>query len=190
ARAPRQSRVDPHQLHVSAAAPELPRPGRRRVSRQGERVRTGLGDRRQLEPRRMSRLRVLHLEHSEPDGELLARRLTSEGGAAQIVRVATLPAFQSALAAGGFDLIISDYSLPGADGLQALALAIELAPHIPFLMVTGTIGEEKAAAALKAGATDFILKDRLERLAPAARRALAEVAERRQRQLAEDALRQ
>jgi PAS domain S-box-containing protein len=137
----------------------------------------------------MSRLRVLHLEDSEPDGELIARRLTSEGVAAQIVRVATLPAFESALATGGFDLIISDYSLPGADGLQALAVAIELAPHIPFLMVTGTIGEEKAAAALKAGATDFILKDRLERLAPATRRALAEVAERRQRQLAEDALR-
>jgi len=138
----------------------------------------------------MSRLQVLHLEDSEPDGELVARRLTTEGVAAQIVRVATLPAFRSALAAGGFDLIISDYSLPGGDGLQALAVAIELAPHIPFLMVTGTIGEEKAAAALKAGATDFILKDRLERLAPAARRALAEVAERHQRQLAEDALRQ
>ena len=138
----------------------------------------------------MSRLNVLHLEDSEPDGELIARRLTTEGVAAQIVRVATLPAFRNALAAGGFDLIISDYSLPGADGLQALAVAIELAPHIPFLMVTGTIGEEKAAAALKAGATDFILKDRLERLAPAARRALAEVAERRQRQLAEEALRQ
>jgi PAS domain S-box-containing protein len=138
----------------------------------------------------MSRLHVLHLEDSEPDGELIARRLTTEGVAAQIVRVATLPAFRSALAAGGFDLIISDYSLPGADGLQALAVAIELAPHIPFLMVTGTIGEEKAAAALKAGATDFILKDRLERLAPAARRALAEVAERHQRQLAEEALRQ
>ncbi|HXI32835.1 MAG TPA: response regulator [Gemmatimonadales bacterium] len=138
----------------------------------------------------MSRLHVLHLEDSEPDGELIARRLTTEGVAAQIVRVATLPAFRNALAAGGFDLIISDYSLPGADGLQALAVAIELAPHIPFLMVTGTIGEEKAAAALKAGATDFILKDRLERLAPAARRALAEVAERRQRQLAEEALRQ
>jgi PAS domain S-box-containing protein len=138
----------------------------------------------------MNRLHVLHLEDSEPDGELIARRLTTEGVAAQIVRVATLPSFRSALAAGGFDLIISDYSLPGADGLQALAVAIELAPHIPFLMVTGTIGEEKAAAALKAGATDFILKDRLERLAPAARRALAEVAERQQRQLAEEALRQ
>ena len=137
----------------------------------------------------MSRLHVLHLEDSEPDGELIARRLTSEGLAADIVRVATLPAFRSALAAGGYDLIISDYSLPGADGLQALAVALELAPHTPFLMVTGTIGEEKAAAALKAGATDFILKDRLERLAPATRRALAEVAERRQRQLAEEALR-
>ena len=138
----------------------------------------------------MSRLHVLHLEDSEPDGELIARRLTSEGVAADVVRVATLPAFRDALAAGGFDLIISDYSLPGGDGLQALAVALELAPHIPFLMVTGTIGEEKAAAALKAGATDFILKDHLERLAPATRRALAEVAERRQRQLAEDALRQ
>ena len=134
-------------------------------------------------------LRVLHLEDSEPDGILIARRLAAEGIAADVVRVPLLPAFRDALAAGGFDLIISDYSLPGSDGLEALAVAIELAPHIPFLMVTGTIGEEKAAAALKAGATDFILKDRLERLGPATRRALAEVAERRQRQLAEAALR-
>src|SRR5258708_34929179 len=97
----------------------------------------------------MSRLHVLHLEDSEPDGELIARRLTTEGVAAQLVRVTTLPAFRSALAAGGVDLINFDYSLSGAAGLQALAAAIELAPQIPVLIGSGSIREGEAAATLK-----------------------------------------
>jgi signal transduction histidine kinase len=86
-------------------------------------------------------------------------------------------------------MILSDYALPSFDGYAALALAKEKVPNIPFIFVTGTMGEEVAIEPLKSGATDYVLKTRLARLGPAVHRALRESADRRERQRAEDKLR-
>src|SRR5207245_11738531 len=85
--------------------------------------------------------------------------------------------FRAALEQKVCDLILSDYSVPGYDGPSALALAREQCPDIPFLFVSGRIGDEVAVECLKAGATDYVLKDRLARLVPAIRRALNEAEE-------------
>jgi len=87
------------------------------------------------------------------------------------------------------DLILSDYSLPGFDGSSALELAHQTRPQVPFLFVSGALGEELAIETLKSGATDYVLKQRLERLVPSVRRALREAEERAERQRAETALR-
>src|SRR5439155_9024815 len=87
------------------------------------------------------------------------------------------------------ELILSDYSLPGFNGKDALEIAREKVPNIPFIFVTGTMGEEVAIETLKSGATDYVLKTRLARLGPAVQRALRESADRRERQRAEDKLR-
>ncbi|MBI4419650.1 MAG: response regulator [Gemmatimonadetes bacterium] len=134
-------------------------------------------------------LRVLHLEDNTTDAALVEEALRAEGYAPQVQRVETREAFLDALEGGEYDLILSDYSLPTFDGMRALELAHDRVAETPFLLVTGTIGEEKAAHALRNGATDFVLKHRLERLGSAVRRALAEVHERRQRRHVEEMLR-
>jgi PAS domain S-box-containing protein len=147
-----------------------------------------------LEPGRRGRLvaeqrktRILHLEDSALDAELVEALLSSEV-ACEIVRVDTREGFEAALATGGFDVILSDYSLPGFGGPAALALARQSCPDVPYLFVSGSIGEDRAIETLRGGATDYVLKDRLSRLAPAVRRALEEAADRRRRQEAEKAL--
>ena len=97
--------------------------------------------------------------------------------------------FLTALARGGFDLVLADYRLPGFDGLQALALWRERRSDTPFLFVTGSMGEERAVESLKSGATDYILKDNLARLVPAVRRALKDAEESAGRLAGEEALR-
>ena len=91
----------------------------------------------------------------------------------------------AALAQGGFDLILSDFSLPGFDGLSALGMALDRFPDVPFILVSGILGEERAIDSLKRGATDYVLKERLTRLVPAVQRAMLEVKERVKRKLAE-----
>ena len=97
----------------------------------------------------------------------------------RIERVDSEAGFLTALQHGGVDLVLADFSLPGCDGLEALQLAKQVAPDIPFLIVSGLIGEEAAVDSLRNGATDYILKDRLSRLAPAVRRALDDAGLRR-----------
>jgi PAS domain S-box-containing protein len=104
-------------------------------------------------------------------------------------RVDTSDAMRAALDRGPWDIVISDYHMPQFNGLEALRLLQEKAPGVPFVMVTGTLGEEVAAGVMKAGADDFLLKDRLARLVPVVERALREAEERRQRRRTEDALR-
>jgi diguanylate cyclase (GGDEF)-like protein len=133
-----------------------------------------------------SSLRILHLEDNRNDAELVQAMLASDSIACELVRVETRNQFLAAMNQGGFDLILCDYSMPSFDGRTALALAKEKCPDLPFLFVSGTIGEERAVEALKNGATDYILKDRLGRLAPAVRRALDEAQERTQRKRAEE----
>lgn len=122
----------------------------------------------------MTPIRILLLEDSALDAELLRAQLSRGGLAFETDLVDDRDAFVQALGAGGFDLILSDYSLPSFDGVTALALARDLAPDVPFIFVSGVLGEEFATEALKEGATDYVLKQRLGRLPSAVNRALAE----------------
>jgi PAS domain S-box-containing protein len=132
---------------------------------------------------------ILHLEDSPNDAELIARVLRREWPQCEIRHVTSAEEYRAALNAGCFDVILSDYSMPGYDGLLALGDARRNAPQTPFLFLSGMIGEERAVEALKRGATDYIIKDRPARLVPAIRQALAFVSEATRRRESEEALR-
>jgi signal transduction histidine kinase len=134
-------------------------------------------------------LRVLHLEDSADDAALVEVALREDDLTPAITRVETRNAFASELERGNFDIVLADYNLPGFDGVAAQRVAAECCPHLPFIFVSGSIGEEHAIERVKAGATDYVLKDRLNRLPPAVRRALAEAAERAERRRADDEVR-
>lgn len=133
-----------------------------------------------------ARLRVLHLEDDPVDSELVRASLEAEGIACDLERLDTRADFFAALDRGGFDIIFADYSLPSFDGLAALEIVREKCPDIPFIFVTGKMGEELAIDSLKSGATDYVLKQRLARLVPAVRRATSEQQERVKRRQAEE----
>src|SRR2546428_10987305 len=126
-------------------------------------------------------LHVLHLEDDPNDVELVQATLGAEGLWCKVETVSTREQFLSVLDRGGLDLILSDYSLPTFDGLSALQAAREIAPEVPFILVSGAIGEEMAIESMKSGATDYVLKSRLSRLLPAVKRALQETEERAER---------
>src|SRR5688572_2709783 len=128
---------------------------------------------------REGELRVLMLEDMPVDAELCAHELKRAGLVFTSKRVDTRTDFENALKTFAPDLIISDFSMPGAfDGLSALDIARGRMPETPFVFVSGTIGEERAVEAMKRGATDYVLKERLNRLVPVIKRALQENAER------------
>jgi PAS domain S-box-containing protein len=133
-------------------------------------------------------VRILHLEDSALDADLVGAFLAAEGLDCRITRVWTREDFSAALDAEPPDLILADHSLPAFDGESALAIAREQAADVPFVFVSGTLGEEVAVEALRHGATDYVVKQRLERLPRVVRRALAESEERRERRRAEAAL--
>jgi signal transduction histidine kinase len=125
-------------------------------------------------------LRALILEDQPIDAEL-AQRALADGGFRCIPTVAAgRAAFESAFAPGRFDLVLADYSLPDYTGLEALAFVRRSDVLVPFMLVSGALGEERAVEAVRAGATDYILKHGLARLAPAVRRALGERRDREQ----------
>lgn len=130
-------------------------------------------------------LRILHVEDNALDAELISATLEQEGFPCSVQVVDTEAAFRTGLASAEIDLVICDYSIPSFSGLAALAATRSLRPHLPFIFVSGTIGEERAIDALKEGATDYVLKQRLGRLGPAVRRALAEKATHQARTTAE-----
>lgn len=132
---------------------------------------------------------IIHLEDNSNDAELIEAMLESEGIACEIRRVETECDFLSAITTTRADLILSDYVLPTFDGLAALMLAQTHCPDVPFIFVTGAMGEEKAVESLKQGATDYVLKQNLARLGAAVRRALREAEERCKHRQAEDELR-
>jgi PAS domain S-box-containing protein len=134
-------------------------------------------------------LHILSLEDDPHDAELIQGLLETEGIACELSRVDTQAAFLASLQQGRIDLILADYTLPSFDGLSALKLAMSLCPEVPFIFVTGTLGEEVAIEALKVGATDYVLKTRLSRLVPSVFRALREAKEIAERKRAEHALR-
>src|SRR2546426_3917657 len=133
-------------------------------------------------------LRILHLEDNPADAELIQAILETEGIICDVTRVDTQADFFASIEHDGFDLILTDYTLPSFDGLSALKIALEKCPDVPFIFVSGTLGEEVAIEALKIGATDYVLKERLSRIAPSVHRALREAKERTERKLAEAAL--
>ncbi len=134
-------------------------------------------------------LRILSLEDDPKDTDLIQELLAAEEIACEVTRVDTQAAFSASLEQAGIDLILADYSLPSFDGISALKLAMKTCPEVPFIFVSGTLGEEVAIEALKIGATDYILKTRLSRLVPSVLRALREDTERAERKRAEEALR-
>ncbi len=136
-----------------------------------------------------SSLQILLLEDDSGDAELVQELLEAEGFVCEITRVQTRAEFVTALEHDEIDLILADYKLPSFDGVAALKLASSTRSHVPFIFVSGTIGEELAIEALKIGATDYVLKTGLSRLAPSVRRAMREAEGRAERKKAEEALR-
>src|SRR3954451_581801 len=126
----------------------------------------------------VSDMNVLFVEDSPDDVELALLSLKSDGIQPHWKRVDSEPDMRGALGDFRPDAILSDFSMPGFDGLQALRIARELTPEVPFIFVSGTIGEERAIEAIRAGATDYVLKNNMRRLGPAVKRALAEAADR------------
>lgn len=135
-------------------------------------------------------LRVLNLEDDANDADLNEAMLLARWPECRFTRVNNRADFLAALEQSGPDLILSDYTLPGFNGQDALALARERCPAVPFVFVSGTIGEDAAIETLKHGATDYVLKHRLLRLIPVVDRALREIAEHAECQRAEESMRE
>jgi signal transduction histidine kinase/ActR/RegA family two-component response regulator len=131
-------------------------------------------------------LRILHIEDSPFDAEIIRERLSDAGYSFQIDWVSNQQEFTSYLETGVHDLVLADYQLPGFGASAALSLTQSLCPGIPFICVSGAIGEENAVELLKQGATDYVLKDRLDKLPMSMKRALDEVREHKARMLAEE----
>jgi PAS domain S-box-containing protein len=134
-------------------------------------------------------LRILLLEDDPQDAMLIQELLETDHFVCEINCVQTRAEFLAGLRSGGIDLILADYQLPSFDGLSALELARSERHDLPFIFVSGMIGEETAVDALRIGATDYILKPRLARLVPAVQRALREARERAERRVAAEAAR-
>ena len=137
---------------------------------------------------RAEQIVILLLEDSEIDAELLGAHLQKADLDFTLTRVANRRGFVDALEQQTWDLILADYSLPDFDGLSALSIARALRPELPFIFVSGVVGEEFATSALKRGASDYVMKRNLTRLATAVERVLEQARERWERQDAEEAL--
>jgi len=135
-------------------------------------------------------LHVLLLEDSKLDAQIIAAHLEEGGLPVELARVESRTTFERALQTGPVDLILSDYNIPGFGGDEALVVARRECPHTPFIFVSGALGEHAAVELLKRGATDYVLKDRLERLVPSVERALRESSEKAERHKAEERLRE
>jgi PAS domain S-box-containing protein len=134
-------------------------------------------------------LRILSIEDDPKDSKLIQDLLETEDIVCEVTRIDTEPALLASLEQGGIDLILADYTLPSFDGISALKLAMKACPEVPFIFVSGTLGEEVAIEALKVGATDYVLKTRLSRLVPSVIRALREASERAERKQTDEKLR-
>ncbi len=130
-------------------------------------------------------LKVLVVEDSEDDSLLMIRKLEHGGYNPVFERVETAQAMTAALKKQVWDIILSDYSLPHFSAPESLRLLQQSGLDLPFIIVSGSIGEETAVAAMKAGAHDYLMKDNLKRLAPAVERELREAESRRERKQVE-----
>ncbi len=130
-------------------------------------------------------IRILHLEDNDLDAALVRKLVTAEWPACHITLVSTRFAYTGELQLRQFDLILADYTLESFNGLEALGIAQQRTPETPFILLSGTVSEERAIEAIRAGARDYVLKDQLQRLTTAIHRALKENEERDRRQHAE-----
>src|SRR5215216_4020108 len=137
----------------------------------------------------MKPLKVLIVEDSEDDAALLLLHLARAGYDVQHERVQAAETLRNALAAKKWEIIISDFQMPNFTGLEALHVLHESELDIPFILISGTIGEETAVQAMLAGVNDYMMKDKLARLVPAIERELQEAKNRHARRQAEEALR-
>jgi PAS domain S-box-containing protein len=137
-----------------------------------------------------TKLQILNLEDNVNDAELNAAMLSARWPDCRLTRVDGRADFLAALTKAEFDIILSDYTMPGFSGLEALTLTQKSRPDIPFVFVSGTIGEDSAIEALKNGAVDYVLKHRLMRLIPVVDRALREAEQRAECLRAEEIMRQ
>jgi signal transduction histidine kinase len=135
-------------------------------------------------------IRILVVEDSEPDFELLRATLARQGVEAEYLRVEEREAMAGALATGRWDVVISDHQLPRFSSSEALQTLRDSGRTLPFLIVSGAIGEDVAVEAMRAGADDYLIKGRLARLGAALRRALSDARARRERAEAQAALRE
>ena len=131
-------------------------------------------------------LKVLMVEDSEDDATLITRHVNKGGYDPDVTRVETAEDLKKALENREWDVVLSDYMLPDFNGLKALEILKESGLDIPFVLISGTVGEGLAVEAMKAGASDYLMKDKLARLAPAIERELAQADERRKRKRADD----
>ncbi|MBU1052361.1 MAG: PAS domain S-box protein [Proteobacteria bacterium] len=135
-------------------------------------------------------LHILNLEDSLLDTELIKETLSAAGIEYEIIRVDNEKDFLSAIENHNLDLILADFTLPAFDGLSALSIALKRCPDVPFIFVTGTMGEEIAVESLKSGATDYVNKGGLYRLEQAVKRALKESELKIKRKQSENALKE
>ena len=133
-------------------------------------------------------LRLLMVEDSDDDAQLLLVKVRRAGYEPDYVRVDNEPDLREALRDPSWQIVISDYAMPGFSGLKALQILRDANPDLPFILVSGTVGEEIAVNAMRNGANDYIMKDNLTRLIPAIERELRESVERADRRRAEEAL--
>ena len=120
----------------------------------------------------MEKKLILNLEDNPNDSDLIKEMLEDGSIECEITRVETEEDFLAACDKGGFDIVLADFNLPSYDGLSALAIARERCPDLPFIFVSGKMGEDIAVESLKSGATDYILKNNFKRLVSSVRRAL------------------
>jgi DNA-binding NtrC family response regulator len=139
-------------------------------------------------PQTQAPIRILLLEDSDIDAELLSSHLERAHLPFEVTRAVRRQEFVDALTAGHIDIVLADYSLPDFDGLSALRMSLAMKADLPFIFVSGVVGEDFATDALKQGAIDYILKRNLARLPKAVERAMAETREREKRRRIEAAL--
>ena len=135
-------------------------------------------------------LRVLMVEDSESDAALIVRQLQKANYIVEYERVETSNRMEAALADRSWDFIFSDYTMPQFDAFSALKILQETGQDIPFIVISGTIGEETAVEIMRSGAHDYLMKDKLARLAPVVKREIDETRARKERRLTERALRE
>ena len=133
-------------------------------------------------------LRLLLVEDNSDDAELILRALRVAGFQPVSERVVTAADLRSTLGRAAWDLVISDYNLGAFSGMESLAIVRECGRDLPFILVSGAVGEDVAVDAMKAGASDYVMKDQLVRLGPAVHRELADAEVRRQKRRAEEDL--